>query len=95
MINYKEPIDITMKEIEALRYCTSDHISHGKSCMKFVLLGNALYSSLIEEKQVENKIVRCLGSYIDSVEVIRNDGTVWGVCLSNFDNVTPVNVTVI
>jgi len=93
MINYKEPIDITMEYLKVLRYCTSNSTRYGKSYMKFMQLGNALHG--IEEMQVQNQIVRCLGNYIDSVEVIRNDGTVWGVCLSNFDSVTPVNVTVI
>lgn len=93
MINYKNPININMEYLKVLRYCTSNSIRYGKSYMKFVQLGNALHG--IEELQVQNQIVRCLGSYIDRVQVIRNDGTVWAVYLSNFDSVTPVNVTVI
>lgn len=96
-----------MMKLEEIKYVIPDlpsyfrltNIHEAPLCNTFVLFGNAKHNTnlgfAVEERQCANRVCRILSpeKTIDKALVIRDDGSVWQVRISNFDSVKRIIVT--
>lgn len=100
--NFIDPEIVVMSEMKALRFVSTtlgmmpgEEFCKGNmfKCGEVKKGGNEPYC-YTQEKQCAGHICRRIGQGIYNVEVIRDDGTVWGIDLRNFETITPLIVII-
>ena len=91
---------VEMRKTEYLRYVTLTGITVGSiSTCEFYQLGSVLESSnpnaYVQEKRVENTIVRKIGNGVRYVNVVDNKGYFWKIGLDCFTSIEPIKVKVV
>ena len=99
MIEMKEREEVTMTELEYLRFTTSARapftrrVEEGFFRFGEVKPGGNPYA-FTEERNCAGHICRKIGNGIYNIHVIRDDGTVWKVNLEYFESVTPLAINI-